>query len=143
MLYLTLKWIHLVAVISWVAGLLYLFRLFVYHSENMSSREITGLLAVMERRLVGIITMPAMTIAWIAGLGMIFLQPGIFAGKWLHVKLLLLFAMTWCTIYGARLTRGFREHASSLPSSKKLRFINEIPTVLMIIIVGLAVFRPF
>ena len=144
MVYLFLKWIHLLSIISWMAGLLYLFRLYVNHVESgLSDENIHRLLARMEEKLYRIITVPAMSVAWMAGLGMIVLQPGLFrSGYWLHVKVLFVILLTVVTVYAGQLMRRFKTRRFPLPSSKALRMINELPTVLMMIIIALVVFRP-
>jgi putative membrane protein len=127
-----------------MAGLLYLFRLYVNHVESgLNDENIHRLLSRMEEKLYRIITVPAMSVAWMAGLCMLVLQPSIFfSGRWMHYKLLLVVLMTVVTVYGGRLMRKFKNRQPGLPSSKALRVINEIPTILMMIIIALVVFRP-
>lgn len=142
-LYLTFKSLHIIAVISWLAGVLYLYRLFIYHAEwGTKSEDNHKMLAVMERRLMYFITHPAMGIAWIAGIGMMVQNPLLMKQGWLHTKLLCVVLLTVVTIFASRLHRKFKNREAIAFSSKQLRFLNEVPTILMIIIVSLAVFRP-
>jgi putative membrane protein len=141
--YLLSKWLHIVAVISWMAGILYLLRLFVYHQEKgHASADVHNLLSLMERRLLYYITHPAMGVSWIAGLAMIVQQPVLMRGGWLHSKLALVLLLTGVTIYAGRLHKRLARGESVL-SGKALRFLNELPTILMIGIVGLVVLKPF
>lgn len=144
MFYLFLKWLHLLSIISWMAGILYLFRLYVNHVESgLTDDKVHHLLSRMEEKLYRIITVPAMSVAWMAGIGMITLNPAMFtAGRWLHHKLLFALMLTVVTVYAGRLMRRFKARTLPLPSSKALRIINEVPTVLMMIIIALVVFRP-
>jgi putative membrane protein len=142
-LYLFCKWLHLIAVISWMAGILYLYRLYVNHSEHGHKPDNHELLTGMEYRLYRYITRPAMVVAWLAGLGMIALNTGLLQLGWLHAKLFCLVLLTAATIYAGRLQRRFAARDAALPTSRQLRLWNEVPTLLMLVIVGLAVFRPF
>lgn len=141
--YLALKSLHIVAIISWMAGILYLFRLFVYHAEwGAKSEDNHKMLCVMEQKLMRFIMHPAMGIAWVAGLWMIAKNPLLMKqGWWLHAKLLFVVFLTIITILSGRIHRNFKNRQSSL-SGKKLRLLNEVPTVLMILIVVLVIFRP-
>jgi putative membrane protein len=141
--YLILKWLHIVAVISWLAGILYLLRLFIYHSEwGTKSSDNHDMLVVMERRLMYYITHPAMGFAWLAGLGMIMLNPILMKQGWFHTKLLCVVLLTAMTIFSGRLHRRLKNKENVGFSSRQLRFLNEVPTLLMVIIVGLVVLRP-
>ena len=149
MAFLFFKWLHIVAVISWMAGVLYLYRLFVYHTENLGKQEIHELLTVMETRLMKYITRPAMIVTWVAGLAMVFLIPQVAAGGWFGLKFILVLALTFSSEKGGAYVKklakyGMSEDAAQhIPSSKKFRVLNEVPTVLMIIIVALVIFKPF
>lgn len=143
MLYLFFKWLHFLAIISWMAGILYLFRLFVNHAEAGENAAIHLLLSKMEDRLYRYITRPAMIVSWIAGLSMLTLNPGHFANGWIHVKLFCLLLLSGTTLYAGKLRLEFAAQAKHLPTSKQLRILNEVPTLLMMLIVGMAVFRPF
>lgn len=144
MIYLWMKWLHIVAVISWMAGILYLYRLLIYHRERgATSSEIHELLKIMEFRLYTYITKPAMLVALLAGLAMIWLNQALLAQGWLHVKLVSVAALMWATIAAGSLCRKAAEDPKSLPTSRALRVANEVPTVLMLIIVGMVVFKAF
>ncbi len=140
--YLTLKWLHIVAVISWMAGILYLYRLLIYLVENIDNPDNQKLLQIMANRLYRYITMPAMGITWIAGFGIVIASPGVIAG-WFHVKFLMVLFLTFSTIYSKRILGRIERRETNLPTSKKLRVLNEVPTLLMFIIVGLVIFKPF
>jgi len=144
MMYLFLKWLHFIAFISWMCGILYLYRLLVYQAEKGGKPDISELLTLMARRLYKYITTPAMVVSYCAGIGMITMNPGIFRdSKWFHVKFLLLLCMSGLTIFAGSLVTRFEKRTGKLPSSKALRVMNELPTILLLIIVALAVFRPF
>lgn len=144
MLYLSLKWLHFIGLISWMAGILYLYRLLVYQAERGDNREISALLTLMSRRLYKYITTPAMIVTYCAGIGMISVNLGVIKGTgWFHAKFVLLLAMSGMTGYAGALIGKFEKRTGKLPSSKTLRILNEVPTLLLLLIVGLAVFRPF
>lgn len=143
MLYLFSKWLHFIAVISWMAGVLYLYRLFINHVEAGDSPDVHALLSKMEDRLYRYITRPAMTVSWLAGGGMVALNPNHLQSGWFHVKFACLLALTGTTLHAGRLRLRFASRSPGLPSSKRLRILNEVPTILMMIIVAMAVFRPF
>lgn len=142
-MYLFFKWLHLVAVISWMAGILYLYRLLIYQAERGKTAEIRDLLTFMAQRLYRIITMPAMVVAFGAGVGMISLNPDLLASGWLRVKLVCVLGLMAATRHAGALIGRFAEKAPGLPTGRRLRLLNEVPTVLMMIIVAMAVFRPF
>jgi putative membrane protein len=144
MMYLWMKWLHIVAVISWMAGILYLYRLLIYHRERgVSSREIHDLLSLMEYRLYTYITRPAMWVSVIAGLGMIWLNQQLLSAGWLHVKLAAVVGLMGATQVAGKLARNAAQNPESLPQSRTLRIANEVPTVLMLLIVGMVVFKAF
>jgi putative membrane protein len=143
-LYLWMKWLHIVSVISWMAGILYLYRLLIYHRERgVTSAEIHDLLRLMEYRLYRYITVPAMVIAAVAGGSMIALSPGLMDGGWLWLKLVFVLGLIASTIYAGRIVRFASENPGTLPTSRFLRIANEVPTILMFVIVGLVVFKAF
>lgn len=142
-MYLFFKWLHLVAVISWMAGILYLYRLLIYHAERGASAEIHDLLSLMAKRLYRFITLPAMIIAAVGGTGMIVQNPSLLATGWLQLKLVCVLAIVVATLYAGQLMRKFARKELNLPTGFQLRILNEVPTVLMLIVVALAVFRPF
>ena len=140
-LYLTLKAIHVIAVISWMVGLLYLPRLFVYHVEN-NSAESSKIFKVMEKRLMKIIMNPAMIITWASGLSVLWILGfnSIFS-LWLSIKFLLVIALSGYHGFLSKCLKDF-EFNRNIRSSKFFRVINEIPTIILIIIVFLAIFKP-
>lgn len=141
--YLIFKTLHIVSVIAWMAGLLYLFRLFIYHLDyGQKNLEIHQLLSLMAARLYKIITFPAMLIAVAAGAMMVTLNPALLTQPWFLVKLACAFLMLIFTLYGGLLDLRFQKKELEGLTSKKLRILNEVPTLLMIIIVVMVVFRP-
>lgn len=141
MLYLLLKSLHIMAVISWMAGLLYLFRLFVYHRAEAEA-VVMARFRVMERRLWYAITVPAAWMAVLTGAGILALQPCSFLPSgWMQLKLLLVLGMLHIHFKAGRYRKGFLEPPFPL-TERAFRFLNEVPTLLMIGIVLLVVFRP-
>ena len=143
--YLLFKSIHLIAVISWMAGLLYLPRIFVYHSdavENKKSEDLMSTFKVMERRLFIYIMNPAMIVSWIFGILLIH-TIGInnIGFLWLQLKLIFVIILTIYHFFLFQCLRRFNENNNSY-SSKFYRIINEIPTVLLIAIILVVVFKP-
>ena len=143
--YLLFKSIHLIAVISWMAGLLYLPRLFVYHSgflENKKSENLVSTFKIMERRLFIYIMNPAMILSWIFGVFLIYLI-GFenFNTLWLKLKLLLVILLTIYHFFLFYCLKKFTKNTNSY-SSKFYRIINEIPTILLILIILIIVFKP-
>jgi putative membrane protein len=134
---------HVIAVISWMAGILYLFRLLVYCSEKRSEGpKVEALLQLMSRRLWKAITLPAMILAWIAGLTMLHLNPALLSFPWFHCKFLCLILLTASTIYAGILVSRVQRQGQ-LPAGRTLRILNEVPTLLMIVIVIMVIVRPF
>ena len=140
-MYLWIKAFHIIAVISWMAGLLYLPRLFVYHCAAEPGSAQAKTFAVMEHRLLAYIMTPAMGLTWILGVALM-LQGQWMASGWLHAKLVLVLAQS--ALHGL-LSRWARDFAAgrNTHSQKFFRLINEVPTVLMILIVILVVVKPF
>ena len=143
--YLLFKSIHLIAVISWMAGLLYLPRIFVYHSDavkNKKSEDLMSTFKVMERRLFVYIMNPAMIVSWIFGILLIH-TIGIdnIGFLWLQLKLFLVVVLTIYHLFLFQCLRNFAENKNA-HSAKFYRIINEIPTVLLIGIVLIVVFKP-
>ena len=139
--YLLFKSLHLIAVISWMAGLLYLPRIFVYHSEN-NNEIITSVFKTMERKLFYYIMTPAMGFSWLFGLVLIH-EVGFdqLASLWLKLKLILVLFLTGYHFYLGSLLNKFKIDQNK-KSSKFYRYINEIPTLLLILIVFIVVFKP-
>ena len=139
--YLLFKSLHLIAVISWMAGLLYLPRIFVYHSEN-NNEIITSVFKTMERKLFYFIMTPAMILSWFFGLILIH-EVGFeqLASLWLKLKLILVIILTGYHFYLGSLLNRFKLDENK-KSSKFYRYINEIPTLLLILIVFIVIFKP-
>ena len=139
--YLLFKSLHLIAVISWMAGLLYLPRIFVYHSEN-NNEIISNVFKTMERKLFYYIMTPAMVLSWLFGLILIheigFAQ---LASLWLQLKLILVIVLTGYHFYLGSLLNQFNL-GQNRKSSKFYRYINEIPTLLLILIIFIVIFKP-
>ena len=140
--YLLFKSLHLISVISWMAGLLYLPRIFVYHSENNDEIKIKEVFKVMERKLYFYIMTPAMILSWIFGLLLIhsigFQQLG---QKWMILKIVFVLLLTLYHFYLGNILNQFKVDQNNR-SHKFYRFINEIPTVLLILIVFVVIFKP-
>ena len=143
--YLLFKSIHLIAVISWMAGLLYLPRIFVYHSEavqNNKSEDLMETFKVMERRLLVYIMNPAMIVSWIFGVLLIHtIGMDNFGFLWLQLKLLFVVILTIYHFYLGRILGQFKLDLNT-HSHKFYRFINEIPTLLLILIIFVVIFKP-
>jgi putative membrane protein len=140
-LFLWFKALHVIAVIAWMAGMLYLPRLFVYHCEAEPGSKQSETFKVMERRLLRAIINPAMTVSWVIGLWLMW--AGDFWGSgWMHAKLLLVVAMSAMHGFFSRWVRAFAADRNR-HTQKFYRIINEIPTVLMIAIVILVIVKPF
>ena len=135
------KAIHIVAVISWMAGMLYLPRLFVYHAEAEKGSVQSETFKVMERRLLRGIINPAMILTWAFGLWLAW-NGGWFSAGWLHAKLVAVILMSAVHGYLAGAVRKFAEDRNEKPA-RHWRIVNEIPTLLMIVIVILVAVKPF
>ena len=140
--YLLFKSLHLIAVISWMAGLLYLPRIFVYHVENINDDNSKKIFKIMEKKLFFFIMMPAMILSWIFGLILIFvLGSDILSTLWVQIKLLLIVLLTFYHFYLGQCLKNFAFEQNN-KTSKFFRIINEIPTILLILIVFIVVFKP-
>ncbi len=140
--YLIFKALHLVAIISWMAGLLYLPRIFVYHSENINDLNLSNVFKTMEKKLFNYIMMPAMILSWIFGLLLIHnLGFVVFKELWMQIKIISVVLLTIYHFYLGVCVIRFSNN-QNLNSSKFYRIINEIPTILLIIIVFIVVFKP-
>lgn len=139
--YLWAKAIHVIAVIAWMAGMLYLPRLFVYHCQVLVGSPQSETFKVMERRLLRAIINPAMIVTWVFGLWLAWDGFG-FQGGWLHVKIALVLAMSGVHGYLSASVRRFAEDRNEKPT-RHWRIVNEVPTLLMIAIVILVVVKPF
>ena len=141
MSYDVIKALHLISVMSWMAGLLYLPRLFVYHAEATIGSVRAETFKVMERRLLKAIMNPAMISSFVFGIWMIVLAPGLLYEPWMHVKVLCVLLMAGCHGVFSKMRR--RLENDELPRSPRTyRIWNEVPTVLMVIIVFMAVVKP-
>ncbi len=139
--YLLFKSLHIISVISWMAGLLYLPRIFVYHSEatHVSQQEV---FKVMERKLYNYIMMPAMILTWLFGILLIhYLGFSIFTELWMQIKTVSILLLTHYHFYLGKNLRSFAKDENK-KKSKFFRIINEIPTILLIVIVIVVVFKP-
>ena len=140
--YLLFKSLHLISVISWMAGLLYLPRIFVYHVENLKDKNTSLIFKTMEKKLYFYIMTPAMTLTWFFGLILISnLGFDIFSTLWIKLKLLLVILLTLYHFYLAKLLNDFKLD-QNIKSSKFFRVINEVPTIMLILIVFVVVFKP-
>ena len=141
-LYLLFKSLHLIAVISWMVGLLYLPRIFVYHVENFEKKQTTEIFEIMEKKLYFYIMRPAMVLSWLLGIILILII-GIetFSLLWIQIKLALVILLT---IYNEYLGNCMKllKLGKNEKSSKFYRIINEIPTILLIFIVIIVIFKP-
>ena len=140
--YLLFKSLHLIAIISWMAGLLYLPRIFVYHVENYQKKETTEIFETMERKLYFYIMRPAMIISWLLGILLIY-QIGFesFSQLWLQLKIFFVIILTVYHEYLGKCLTSLRDGSNS-KSSRFFRIINEIPTILLILIVFIVIFKP-
>jgi putative membrane protein len=139
--YLWIKALHVIAIIAWMAGMLYLPRLFIYHCDAEPGSKQSDTFKVMERRLLTIIMNPAMVFAWVAGFWLGW-AGGHFTAPWFHAKLLLVLLLSAVHGYFSQAVRAFREDRNTV-AARRWRMINEIPTLLMIGIVILVIVKPF
>ncbi len=139
--YLWIKAFHVIAVIAWMSGMLYLPRLFVYHADVSVGSPQSETFKVMEARLLDIITTPAMVVTWVLGLWLAW-QSGFWMAPWLHAKFALVLVLSGLHGYLSAATRAFREDRNTKPA-RHWRIINEVPTVLMIGIIILVIVKPF
>jgi putative membrane protein len=134
---------HVIAIISWMAGILYLYRLLVYCAERRHEHpKVEELLQTMTRRLWKAITLPAMIASWIAGLSMLHLNPELFQLGWFQVKFLSVVLMTVSTLYAGQQV-AVVQRSEALPPGVFFRFMNEVPTMLMIVLVIMVIVRPW
>lgn len=142
MLYLIVKSLHLIGVVSWFAGLFYIFRLYVYHVENKDKSEICSVLSVMERRLYYFITTPAMLFTLLMGIVLMVLNPSLLLAGWFHAKIFFLLPLFAYHFFAGhvrvRLLAG-----DYFLSGRQCRLINEVPALVLVAVVFLAVLKPF
>ena len=140
--YFLFKSIHLIAVISWMAGLLYLPRIFVYHSENIENVNSSNIFKTMERKLFYYIMTPAMILSWVFGIILVFsLGLEVFSALWVQIKLILVILLTIYHFYLGYCVSSFANDQNA-NSPRFYRVINEIPTILLIFIVFIVIFKP-
>ena len=137
--YLLFKSLHLIAVISWMAGLLYLPRIFVYHLENITNKEMNLVFLNMVYKLLKVIMNPAMILTWVFGLALIH---HVGFALWLILKIVLVVLLSIFHMYLGKIRKNLEQNYRDY-SSKYLRIINEVPTVILVLIVILAVINPF
>ena len=141
-MYLLFKSLHLIAIVSWMAGLLYLPRIFVYHVENNEKKEAVNIFLIMEKKLYFYIMYPAMFLSWIFGLVLISINGfSSLSFLWLKLKLIFVILLTIYHLYLGKCIRELKEN-SNQKSSKFFRIFNEIPTILLILIVFIVIFKP-
>ena len=139
--YLLFKSLHLIAVISWMAGLLYLPRIFVYHSEASHDSQ-KQVFKTMERKLYNYIMMPAMVLSWLFGILLIHsLGFNIFLELWMQIKIVSVLILTYYHFILGRYLQDFAT-GNNVRSSKFYRIINEVPTIILIVVVFVVVFKP-
>ena len=140
--YLLFKSLHLIAVISWMVGLMYLPRIFVYHVENYHKKETSDIFKTMERKLYYYIMLPAMTLSWIFGL-VLFLIIGLayWSLLWIKIKFIFIVLLTVYHFYLGTCLEKLK-NGQNTKSSKFFRIINEIPTLLLILIIFIVIFKP-
>ena len=141
-IYLWIKGLHIIAIIAWMAGMMYLPRLFVYHHQSEKGGEAEAMFVVMERRLLKGIINPSMIAVWVLGLVMLYASPATLSSGWFHVKLAAVLVISGIHGFYAASTRKFA--AGERPRSEKFwRIMNEAPFILLIAVVFLAVVKPF
>ena len=140
--YLIFKSLHIIAVISWMAGLLYLPRIFVYHVENNEEKKISNVFKVMEKKLYFYIMTPAMILSWLFGIALLHYL-GIDQAQqfWLKAKILLVVILTLYHLYLGKCLKDFAIDINKR-SSKFFRIFNEVPTILLILIIFVVIFKP-
>ena len=141
-LYLIIKSLHLIAVISWMAGLLYLPRIFVYHVENFEKKQTIDIFEIMEKRLYNYIMRPAMLFSWIFGIILIYLNGlDVLFNLWMQIKLALVIILSGYHEYLGKCLTSL-ENRTNTKSAKFYRYINEVPTILLILIVFVVIIKP-
>ena len=140
--YLLFKSLHLIVVISWMAGLLYLPRIFVYHVENINDQNSINIFKTMEKKLYFYIMIPAMILSWIFGLILISIVGfDVLSATWIQLKLIFVVLLTFYHFYLGQCLKNLTFEQNN-KTSKFFRIINEIPTILLILIVFIVVFKP-
>ena len=140
--YLLFKSLHLIAVISWMVGLLYLPRIFVYHVENSEKKEATEIFKTMEKRLYFYIMRPAMIATWLFGVILIYINGlDVFSQLWMHLKLALVIFLSIYHEYLGICLKSLKLKTNT-KTSKFFRIINEVPTIILIFIIFIVIFKP-
>ena len=140
--YLLFKSLHLIVVVSWMAGLLYLPRIFVYHVENKEKKQAIEIFEVMEKRLYFYIMRPAMILTWLFGITLVYLNGvEIFSQLWMQLKFVLVILLSIFHEYLGKCIYSLK-NGINLRSSKYFRIINQIPTIILIIVIFVAIFKP-
>jgi protoporphyrinogen IX oxidase len=139
--YMWVKAAHVIAIISWMAGMLYLPRLFVYHCEAAHGSELSETLKVMEQRLLRVIINPAMVLAWVLGLWLAW-RGGFLTSGWFHAKLALVLGLSGMHGFLSASVRRFAEDQNAT-DARTWRILNEVPAVLMVVVVILVIVKPF
>ena len=140
--YFLFKSLHLIAVISWMAGLLYLPRIFVYHIENINDQSSSNIFKIMEKKLYFYIMMPAMLLSWLFGLILIsIIGFDVLLTAWIQLKLIFVVLLSFYHFYLGQCLKKLAFEQNN-KTSKFFRIINEIPTILLILIVFIVVFKP-
>ena len=140
--YLLFKSLHLIAVVSWMAGLLYLPRIFVYHAENNTEKNTSEIFKIMEKRLMFFIMTPAMILSWLFGISLILINgTSINSSLWVQAKLFLVVLLTIYHLFLAHYLRKFALDENE-KNAKFFKIINEIPTVLLILIIFVIIYKP-
>lgn len=140
-LYLWIKAFHLIAVIAFFAAAFYIFRLYVYHIEATSD-EVKATLAVMERKLIKVIMNPALVVTWVLGITLLIMNPVFMKQGWMHMKLLAVIILTGYHGYSSVVRKQLEAGTCKL-TSRQARLINEVPTVLLLIIVIMVIVKPY
>lgn len=140
-LYLLFKSLHLIAVISWMAGLLYLPRIFVYHSEADHDSQ-KNIFKVMERKLYNYIMMPAMLLSWLFGFFLLYnLGFSVFSELWMQIKIISVIILTYYQFTLGRYLNDFAND-NNKKTSKFFRIYNEIPTIILVVVIFVVIFKP-
>jgi putative membrane protein len=140
--YLIVKTVHLICVVAWFAGLFYIFRLFVYHAQKRSEAKVCETLSIMEQKLLFVIMFPASIVVVASGLVLSSLNSTVWFQVWFQTKLVVLTLLFGYQELARKTFHKFRRGEFYL-TEKQCRFINEIPTVVLILVVALAIIKPF
>lgn len=141
-LYHWFKMIHLIAMVAWFAGMFYIFRLFVYHVKHRDEPSVVATLITMEEKLLRIIMKPAMVVTFVFGFAMLYVKPVWFQYGWIWVKIVGVFGLVAYHFYALSIHRKMAQGQYPL-TERACRFINEVPTLFLFLVVFLAVIKPF